>query len=106
MKKSQDDDSDFIPDTVHPPKSHARVKSQGQNHVHALLLDALSVSTGLMLGQSIFGESIACVYPGGVGRKPGFQSLKTIITIPQQLSSKHAQIVFFRQIWKIDLKCD
>ena len=45
MKKSQDDDSDFIPDTVHTPKNHARVKSQGQNHVHALLLDALSVST-------------------------------------------------------------
>ena len=74
--------------------------------MHALLLDALSVSTGLIPGQAIFAESIACVYPGGVGQKPGFQSRKTAITIQQQLPSKHAQIVFFRQKWKIDLKCD
>ena len=96
----------FIPDTVHTSKNHARVKFQP--HVHALLRDALSVSTGLIPGQAIFAESIACLYPGDVGQKPGFQSRKTAITIQQQLPNKHAQIVFFRprQKWKIDLKCD
>ena len=76
--------------------------------MHASLQDALSVSTGLIPGQAIFGGSIACIYLGDVGQKPGFQSLKTIITIQQQLPSKHAQIVFFRlrQKWNIDLKCD
>ena len=63
--------------------------------MHASLLDALSVSTGLIPAQAIFGGSIACVYLGDVGQKLGFQSRKTIITIQQQLPNKHAQIVFF-----------